>query len=239
IRYIFRIMKESKRKMGECVYCGKLRPLTEDHIPPRCLFPKNLRNNLLKIPSCDECHGQNRQVSLDDENFRLMLINRDDVQDSIPIKDIRNSALRSLEKPFKRGFAKSFFSSTKIFDIFSRGGIYLGKGMSYTVDLNRLNRVAERIILGLFYHHKGYRLPDGWKAVAFETTGYRPSSKAKAQSLLDSLNRILANRNIEVIEKDIFSYRFNFADDEPNGSMWLLIFYNRILFIGATLKHSN
>ncbi|HBL25187.1 MAG TPA: hypothetical protein DDZ40_13900 [Deltaproteobacteria bacterium] len=221
--------------MGECVYCGKKRLLTEDHIPPKCLFPKQGRNNLLRIPSCNECHGQNAQVSLDDEYFRNMLINRDGIQDNDPQREVRMAAVRAFEKPFKAGFRNAFLRTAKEIDVFTKGGIFLGKAVSYEVDLRRLNRVAERIIRGLFYHHKGYRLPDNCELTALETGAYQPKSKAEGLTVANSVYRVLANRELIEIEKGLFSYRFNFASDIPDASMWALKFYDRIVFFGMTL----
>lgn len=231
-------MTRAKRKIGECVYCGKQKPLTLDHIPPKNLFPKERRENLISVPSCDDCHGQNKQVSKDDEYFRTVLIQRNDVPDSPAIREIRDTTLRSLEKPFKSGFRNAFLKTTKYIELFTKGGIYLGKGVSYQVDLDRLNRVAERIIRGLFFHHKHYRLPNNYKVSALETTGIRLSSKEEALSIADTIKRTIAGRRANIIDKEIFSYFFIFAEDEPNVSEWLLLFFRKIIFWGVTLPRN-
>jgi hypothetical protein len=50
-----------------CVYCGATENLTEDHVPPQCLFPKP-RPRLIKVPACKACHAP---TSKDDEYFRM------------------------------------------------------------------------------------------------------------------------------------------------------------------------
>jgi hypothetical protein len=216
------------------VYCGKIGPLTMDHIPPKCLFPKNQRNNLVKIPSCNECHGQNPQVSQDDEYFRLALALRKTEAEVEGTAEVRNTALRSLAKPNKVGFRKAFLKTTKPTEFFSRAGIYLGKGRSYRPDLDRLNSVAMRIIRGLFYHHQSYRIPDGWDIHAFETSGFHISSKEEMETTFGPAIRLLSQVPLSVIHGDIFSYRCVFADDVPYNSWWALIFFKRSLFFGFT-----
>ena len=63
-------------KFGTCVYCGKIRTITDDHIPPSSIFAKPKPNNLITVPSCHYC---NQGSSKDDEYFRLTLTIRKDV----------------------------------------------------------------------------------------------------------------------------------------------------------------
>lgn len=76
-------------RKGECVYCGVIGPITDDDIPPKCLFKKP-RPALVKVPSCPPC---NNSVSDDDENFRTMLALRHDLSGHEGVKDIRPATL--------------------------------------------------------------------------------------------------------------------------------------------------
>jgi hypothetical protein len=58
-------MGEEKRQRGHCAYCGAPRT-SDDHIPPRALFPSD-RTNLITAPSCYE---HNLGQSGVDEEFR-------------------------------------------------------------------------------------------------------------------------------------------------------------------------
>ena len=59
-------------------YCCESEATTEEHVPPRCLFPEekdlqfgvNLRNTLIKVPSCAE---HNLKKSGDDEHLMYVL----------------------------------------------------------------------------------------------------------------------------------------------------------------------
>ena len=70
-----------KGKLGICPFCAKEKYLTDDHIPPKNLFPKPRPNTLITVPGCDEC---NRGNSKDDEYFRLM-INMNHAVDGNPL----------------------------------------------------------------------------------------------------------------------------------------------------------
>src|SRR5208283_2514674 len=62
------------QKIGECLYCGRVRPLTRDDVPPKNLFPKPRPSNLITVPSCQKC---NQSFMLDDEYFRLVIADAD------------------------------------------------------------------------------------------------------------------------------------------------------------------
>src|SRR5262245_49333630 len=104
-------MKKRKKRrfeewIGECVYCGKFRPLTDDHIPPRNLYPDPPPDNLITVPSCRPCNGG---TSKDDEYFRLCLTRREDLKGH-PARDaVWPAVLRSLGRPEARGFARAFW----------------------------------------------------------------------------------------------------------------------------------
>lgn len=46
-----------------CYYCGK-KAVSSEHVPPRCFFPKDKRENLIQVPACEE---HNESTSKDDE----------------------------------------------------------------------------------------------------------------------------------------------------------------------------
>jgi hypothetical protein len=129
-------------KTGECIYCGRVRPITEDHVPPRNLFAKPRPGNLVKVPSCYQCHSENKQAALDDEYFRLTLTLREDTATHPEVKQILPTVLRSLARPDKVGFTKSLLKSIKKVNVRSRSGLYLGRKGAFDVNLARLDNVA-------------------------------------------------------------------------------------------------
>jgi len=140
--------KNKPPQIGECVYCGEIRELTDDHIPPKNLFAKPRPNNLIAVPSCELCNGG---ASDDDEYFRLMLTLREDTFDHPDVQKILPTVFRSLAKPNKVGFSKSLFQSIRVLNVTTSSGLFLGPRPTYNANLERLDRVAQRIVKGLFY----------------------------------------------------------------------------------------
>ena len=227
--------KKKYSKNGQCVYCGRILPITEDHVPPKSLFAPTRRNNLIKVPSCRECHGENKQVSQDDEYFRLMLTSRYDVADHPDAKEILPTVMRSLEKPDKTGFKNALLKNFHKMDLTSPGGLYLGKVGVFNVDLNRIYRVLERVIKGLFYHEKGYRLPDNYMVFIRSDSEMQKLTEDAKGKLMVEIIQPLASKTLHTVGNDVFSYRVAFTEADPNTSAWVLIFYQNVFFLCATL----
>ena len=58
-------MGQAKGRRAYCAYCGAPK-VSEDHVPPRNLFPLN-RTNLVTVPACHEHNGKRSGL---DEDFR-------------------------------------------------------------------------------------------------------------------------------------------------------------------------
>lgn len=89
-------------RVGECLYCGELRELTSDHVPPRCLFSKP-RPALVTVPCCRDC---NREFGKYDEYFRLAITTGIDRQ-AFPKENADSvRAINNLTRPESQGFAR-------------------------------------------------------------------------------------------------------------------------------------
>jgi 5-methylcytosine-specific restriction endonuclease McrA len=62
--------RPKRQRSGECVYCGVIGPVTDDHVPPRSFFPATAPKNLITVPSCAAC---NQGFGKDDDYARLVL----------------------------------------------------------------------------------------------------------------------------------------------------------------------
>jgi len=196
-------MSTKRAKTGECIYCGAISKITDDHIPPRNLFPTPRPNNLIAVPSCLSCdHG----ASLDDEYFRLMVRLRADVLDHPAAKQLLPTVFRSLTKPKKHRFAQSLYRSMKELEITTPAGIYLGKQPSYDVDFTRLDRVAKRIAKGLFFYEWKTRLPDSHDMIAYSESGLANIGAETKRKLQKILQPIFSTKK-KTFGADIFSCR--------------------------------
>jgi hypothetical protein len=231
--------RRKSRKLGECVYCGRVKPITEDHVPPKNLFAKPRPNNLIKVPSCRECHSENKQVSQDDEYFRLMHTLREDTASHPDVKQILPTVLRSLARPDKVGFAKSLFRSMKEVNVRTRSGLFLGKKPAFDVNLTRLDNVARRITKGLFYHEKRHRLPDKYDVATYSESGFQDLTSDVKQELQTTILQPLMSNAPKTIGSQVFTYRVAYSDTDPNASAWLFVFYERIAFLCTTLPKES
>lgn len=226
--------KKTAKNFGICAYCGESGNLTRDHIPPKGLFAKPLPHDLITVPCCLKC---NNSPSKDDEYFKLALSLRHDV-DRSQAGGAAKSALRSLGRPEQRGFTRSFLSSTKNVEIYSEGGIYLGKGGAYDVDLQRLNSVAARIVRGLYRHHFKKNIPQPWSVDAWCTEGF-----PKQANGLSTVKGIIAKllQEVPVVKADgAFKYWFKtIGEPEDLSSAWYMLFFSRVGFFGMTARDSS
>lgn len=218
-----------KQKIGQCVYCGSNGPITKDHIPPGNLFSAPRPNNLIAVPSCFSC---NNEASKDDEYFRLVIVSREDTAEHSGAKGVLPATLRAFSKPNKKGFKKAFFNSIHEFECVTPAGLYLGKGAAYDVKTDRLNCVATRVIKGLFYHHKGIRIPEKYQATAYVVSSLDQNDN-EIKTFLSSWAS-LTNNKAQKIGDSVFSYWFHFLEDDENCSMWLLRFFETVDFVGGT-----
>ena len=218
------------RRMGECVYCGKYRPLSRDHIPPANLFSAPRPGDLITVPSCDAC---NNAASKDDEYFRLAVtagINPTEFPNEFALSI---KAIRKLGMPQKRGLAKMMLTSFTKVPVYSRGGLYLGNAGSLSLDIARIQRAVDRIIRGLFYHHMNKRLPTTGSVSIF-SDWFDPILPEELRDRVETASEFLRSVEPIVVGSGVFCYRYRIIEDEAYGSIWWLSFYDHRRFLCST-----
>ena len=220
-------MSKANDEGDVCVYCGSTEAITDDHIPPKSLFPKPRPSNLITVRSCRQC---NEGASKDDEYFRLMLSLRHDTGDHPSVKQILPSIYRSLQKPAKKGFQQALFNSMKDMELVSRGGIYLGDAQSYDVNLVRLDRVAKRTTAGLYYHQFGKPIPAGFHVTAYSADGLDNLSADTKQRVIKLFDDVTRNEP-HIFGDGVFAYWHEPAHNHDTVGVWVLAFYERVGFL--------
>ncbi len=214
-----------------CVFCGTTEGLTSDHVPPDNLFPTPRPSNLITVPSCHECnHGSSK----DDTYFRDSLLLWDVIYDHPQARKVVPAVLRSFGRPEQRAYSRSIFDSMRQIDKLSPGGIYLGKGTGVKVDLLRLGRTASKIVKGLFYHEWGMRLPDGCTAHAtFLVNELLAKDAQMGHWIRETCDNLMRTAHTTIAD-DVFSYWHHRLEGHASASVWLLIFYKKVTFLGIT-----
>jgi hypothetical protein len=223
--------KRRQIKKGICIYCGKEKQIIPDHVPPKNIFPQPRPSNLITVPSCKKC---NESASKDDEYFRFAMISRADTFEMESAQSIYPKVKRSLTKSTKIGFKKSISDAVKDIDGYTKSGIYFGKVAILDVDLVRLNRVASRIVKGLFYHHTQKHLFGNKDAIAYVVDSLRGLPQDELINLRDNILKPLKNSSPISIGGDVFEYKYVLAKDEMYASAWLLRFFKKVYFLGLT-----
>jgi hypothetical protein len=221
-------MARRRNRSASCVYCGS-KADTRDHVPPKNLFSVR-PSNLITVPACDAC---NQAAKKDDEYFRLALSVRADTGDLPDVQGNMPKIFGGLKRPEAHGFARLLLRNVTALDVFSSGGIFLGKAPGFNVSLLRLSRVAGRVVAGLFYHETGVPLPKGYEVSAWQEDGLKRVDQAMLEKLKEWC-AILQSRPPKTIGGDVFSYWFQQTQEDPYVSMWVLIFYKRVGFICMT-----
>ena len=211
-----------------CAYCHTENPETRDHIPPQSFFPRPKPSNLITVPCCEGCRVEQSQ---DDEYFRLAIVSSSNVSDKQIVQPVMEAIHRSLRKPNKVGFSKLVNESLFEMDVHSKEGIYLGKSGAIKIDKARFDRVAERVIRGLFFHELGFPLPIKYKV-----------TNIYSQFGFQDIEHLLGKVKFEeprVIGKGVFWYTYAMTDEDPNSGVWLQKYYEGLPFIGFTTDPSR
>ena len=159
------IMSNSNPRIGICVYCGKDGPITDDHVPPKGIFAPPRPSNLITVPSCLEC---NSSASMDDEYFRIRVCLNDQARGHPDVNGNLPSVLKALTRPEASGLKQALLNDWRNVDVTTKGGIFLGRRTAFEVDMNRIARVVQRIVRGLYYHEVNTPLSGGVKIVSNE-----------------------------------------------------------------------
>jgi len=217
----------------ECAYCGAVGIVTRDHVPPKGIFPKPRPANLITVPACRKCHSQ--QTSRDDEYFRNTLNVREDLSQHPGVLKVQPVVLRSFSNPNKSGMLGEFLKSIRLIEQVTPAGIIIKNKLGFEADMVRIRRVVQRIVIGLFYHHRQHRIPVGYDALVFD----EDSVQKWPANVLDIYNekviKPLLAQNAFSLGNGVFSFRFGFDTADPNTTYWIFLFYERAGFLGLTV----
>ncbi len=181
------------------------------------------------MPSCEQC---NKGAELDDEYFRLITILREDTHEHPDWESIWPVVYRAISSPQQVSLKHALVEKIEYVDWVTSSGIFIKRRPTIEASYARLNNVAQRITLGLFYHEKTYRLPDTYEASAWGdpfavSDSDDPNRNARIASfLLSKPPRVFGNST--------FSYRFFSHEEDPNTTAWLMIFYGHVIFLCIT-----
>lgn len=228
--------RSRNRRVGECVYCGELGPVSRDHIPPSNLFAQPRPSNLITVPACDRC---NSAASLDDEYFRLAITAGIDPARFPDESALSLEAIHKLSAPQKRGLAKTMLSNFSKRPLLTPAGLYLGEIGALNIEASRIQRVVSRVVRGLYFHHLGKRLLST-HTISVLSDWLSPDFPDK--DLLADVQAILEWISLgesREIGCGIFSYRYRMLEEDAGESIWWLCFYDHRRFLCSTQEQDG
>ncbi|MFA6178714.1 MAG: hypothetical protein WC696_03775 [Candidatus Methylopumilus sp.] len=206
-----------------CVICGQVEATTFDHVPPKGIFPKPRPNDLVTVPCCFSC---NNFGSKHDEEFRVFLSLQLGMELPATRKLWKEGALRSIQH--NQRLRNHIINSSRLIDVKSPAGIYLGKQRAVPMPIKAHNAVLDRTVRGLYFHHFGRIL------------GSRVSCRVRPLNGLPAgFESIIKLMEFGSVGGDSLVYRYGRAFDSPLDSLWVILFYKRYLVFVETISKSG
>lgn len=221
----------SNQIIGVCTYCGEMKPLTDDHVPPRLLFPQPYPINMWTVPACYDC---NQSFQKDDEYFRVWLTIANRNKGRASREKLLGKVIRGLHRPQSQRLLLSLYNQSRLVDVVSSGGIHLMGQPAIDFEGSRISRAVERIVKGLFFRVIGYRLPDEQEIRVTPPALLWGIPMTPGTEL--TVRTLIAKTEAQPLKKlgDTFAFKWLQVPGAPDRALWLLYFYDRLDFICQT-----
>lgn len=225
------------RERLPCYFCGA--PSTsEDHCPPRVFFPEtkdvgadgpNFRENLLKL---DSCKAHNEDYSLDDEYTAFAIAHLVE-NNGVAEKQVITKVLRAIGK--RPRLVRSLYPSPKVVQVEG------GETMAFSLNLDRVDRVMDRVARGLYFHHTG--TPMQGPRIRWKYPGLRSEETLQTEPELVALARrateLVDSGEVPLVREHrghptVFRYEII---GRPAQCMFRLTFYDGFVALGALPSH--
>jgi len=200
-----------KRKKTLCAICGINVATTDDHIPPKGLYPPPRDNNINMntVPTCAQC---NNGGSVDDEIFKVLIgIDTGEHQkdssrivESLQATMIHNGRIENqVRTSARRTYAQP-------------NGAVLKPAVAITFDFTPYQRVVERIVRGLHWMQTGRALPAG------STVRVIPGNQLALPVATDIIE-LMELLPLKKLNKGTFAYRWHIPPD--GEQIWGMQFF--------------
>ena len=220
-----------KPRQGECVYCGTLGYITNDHVPPKCLFPPDARLNLVTVPACEKCNSGFR---LDDEYFRVIISLRAILPNGSAADFLKDKTRRMLSHPSAEKFSKQIHGA--MVPAFLRRPYFsyrVGDNLAIDADESRLEATMERIVRGLFAKYFRHRLPDTHE-VSVVIMHFPEHNSALNEPEFERTLALLA-KGTHVQFGSVFDCQFSALEEDHNSTIWWIKVYGNFASFCFTL----
>jgi hypothetical protein len=207
------------------MFCGKdesFGPMNKEHFVPRGLWAGPRPSGTKTCPAHIEC---NQKFSEDNDYFRLVIASDEEARP-------HDEAQRVLDGPVTKMMTESpgrYLRHAKDFAFrsrFSPGGVYLGEQGCFPIDFQKINRLLQNVVKGLFYTRTGKPLGQDRNILVSRNEDSRTETVEYFQSRMD---------NWYDFGDEVFTWRDCFSEGLKDMAC-ILQFYRRKLFFAMTGK---
>lgn len=185
---------------------------TDEHVPPKCLFPDGYRKNLITVRSCKK---HNNDKARDDEFLRTLLVYNDDAN------KFGNDLFfgKTLRAVSRKPIAYANFFKPQL-------QINSPTGIVHKIDRNRFDQCVEHIVKGIYFHHYNKKIFSHLFVASprFNSRTRKGNPYVKSE-IIDFCNRVKSILQYEPIygdNREIFQYRILSTKD---GILFAAQFY--------------
>jgi hypothetical protein len=132
------------------------------------------------------------------------------------------AVLRSLSRSHKLGIKEVSFIETP--KACAPSELLAHRGQAFVVDCCRIDKILAKIVMGLFFHQRGYRLPSAYEVIIHSNPFLNHADSQKNEPIEFPVE------NLEAVGDGVFSYGSYFYDGDSDRSIWLLSFFEKVQF---------
>jgi len=165
---------------------------------------------------------------MDDEYLRTVLSLKEGAGDHPDAKKQAKASIRALRRNRVTGFGRAFLRTVKPVTLTTPAGLSVGRGLSYEVTFERMERVVSRIVTGLYWHHEHARIGPGYSVGTVFFDGLRDLDAETRQGLNETVIAPILNVPLYSTARDVLRYRYQMAVGDEPVSGWLLEFYGDV-----------
>jgi hypothetical protein len=214
-----------KKTAEETCYMCERPSVSKEHVPPECLFPapkevggKDLKKELIKVPSCDE---HNLKKSKDDEYLWYVLSMCEHANDAGQ-EQASTKLFRAIQR--RPTLLNRIMKDSQSAAIVDSDGVHHTKELFAESD--RLNAVMEQIGRGLYYHHfkKKWKQEILLDCEFLRLVGDKSASvmNARMKKVRQAAKEVFSRSEVYGKNPEIFNYRVH---SENGKDMMQLCFY--------------
>ncbi len=187
---------------------------------------------MLTVPVCKECNsgkgdGYDRPMSVDEEYVRNMLVIWDGAQEHTAAKTLfEDPVIRSFRRHHR--LRTSLLSQQRRIWLPSAGGVLQPK-VAFPYEAERVYRVIAKMVKGLFFFYSGNPLAKTAVVQAMHIKGHE--LKSYIETITNTQSFVPPMR----VANDVLMLAGTVPPPNTVYSMWVLVFYGIIPFVGITL----